>query len=421
MKIILASIGLVAVGATSLCAQNLSSDKAKDWSVSGSLRGFYDDNYTTLPSGREISTWGEELSPSLKYSHSAQNTEISARYVYDLKHYDDGDVYDHSHQIGVKLDHKFTERDVLHVEDTFVVAQEPAIFASVGAIDTPLRVKGDNIRNSGTLDFRKEMSRILELEFSYIKTLSLYDKKGAGSISALLNRIRHEPEFDLRFKVAPTTTLIAGYKFNLEEYTSDDYLVEGRQIPASIRNNRIHTAVLGMDQSFANNIRGQIRGGASYVEYYNSFTDDQGTIQSKDMWSPYGMASLAYDYKEGCTLEAGVRQDHTGTDNISPAQLGGGSIVLDADATTPYVKVTHKITPKFTGTAMAQYQLTSFNTSGQNSISEEQFLMLSGNLAYEFTKHLSSEIGYYYDTLASDFAGRQYARNRVYFGIRANY
>jgi hypothetical protein len=43
------------------------------------------------------------------------------------------------------------------------------------------------------------------------------------------------------------------------------------------------------------------------------------------------------------------------------------------------------------------------------------------NFNYAFTRHLSGEVGYNYDKLDSDIAGRSFARNRVYVGFTAAY
>ena len=52
MKKIVASVGLVAVGASGLQAEllpGLTTESGKPWTVSATLRGFYDDNINTYP------------------------------------------------------------------------------------------------------------------------------------------------------------------------------------------------------------------------------------------------------------------------------------------------------------------------------------------------------------------------------------
>jgi hypothetical protein len=43
------------------------------------------------------------------------------------------------------------------------------------------------------------------------------------------------------------------------------------------------------------------------------------------------------------------------------------------------------------------------------------------NLSYEINRYLKAEAGYAFDRLDSDIAWRSYGRNRVYFGLSANY
>ncbi len=64
-KIFFVSAGLAVIGAANLYADAYApdltaSDASKIWNVSGTLRGFYDSNYTTTPTPQ--SSWGFEFS-----------------------------------------------------------------------------------------------------------------------------------------------------------------------------------------------------------------------------------------------------------------------------------------------------------------------------------------------------------------------
>src|ERR1017187_9985148 len=87
MKKLFVSLGLAAAGTASIYAAYApdSSDNSKMWSLSGTLRGFYDDNYTTTPQ-RHGST-GFEASPSFSLNVPLQQTEIGLRYTYGLYYY----------------------------------------------------------------------------------------------------------------------------------------------------------------------------------------------------------------------------------------------------------------------------------------------------------------------------------------------
>src|SRR5687767_8237835 len=105
MKRIVASVGLVAVGATGLHAASYApgltrEETSKPWSVSASLRGFYDDNYITAPSGFEEESFGFEISPTVAINLPMDRTYIGASYTYSLKFYADrdDDPTDHQHE-----------------------------------------------------------------------------------------------------------------------------------------------------------------------------------------------------------------------------------------------------------------------------------------------------------------------------------
>src|SRR2546423_14208660 len=97
MKKIVASVGLVALGASAVHAASPSpfnTDAAKPWSISATLRGFYDDNFQTLPNdavlapGQHRDTFGFEVSPSATLNWQLEQTTIGLSYVYALKYYE---------------------------------------------------------------------------------------------------------------------------------------------------------------------------------------------------------------------------------------------------------------------------------------------------------------------------------------------
>src|SRR5437867_6973985 len=97
MKKIVASVGLVALGASGVQAASPSpfnTDAAKPWSVAATLRGFYDDNYQTLPKdavlapGTHRQSLGFEVSPSATLNWQLEQTTIGLSYAYALKYYE---------------------------------------------------------------------------------------------------------------------------------------------------------------------------------------------------------------------------------------------------------------------------------------------------------------------------------------------
>src|SRR5664279_3434829 len=87
MKNLFICVGLAAAGTASLqaYAQELNSmQTTKIWSVSSTLRGFYDDNYTTSANGNKQGSAGFEVSPSVQLNVPLQQTEIGIKYTYGL-------------------------------------------------------------------------------------------------------------------------------------------------------------------------------------------------------------------------------------------------------------------------------------------------------------------------------------------------
>ncbi len=181
MKKFVASVGLVAIGAVAAHAQYAPGltplETSKAWSLSADLRGFYDDNYLTVPKPDRVSTWGTEISPSVAVNHSVQDTLMSASYVYDLRWYathpTPDTALDQSHQFNARFEHEFSDRYKLSLSDSFVIAQEPTVI-DPSVISTPLRLNGNNVRNTGKADFTMGLTKILDLHVGYANSVYAY-------------------------------------------------------------------------------------------------------------------------------------------------------------------------------------------------------------------------------------------------------
>src|SRR5256885_11623286 len=107
MKKIIASASLAALSAASVqaaYAPGLSpQEKSKAWTLSGTLRGFYDDNPTSSISSQKQQSWGLELSPSLAVNLALDQTLIRFNYTYDMRYYEARKSNDaaHSHHVSI--------------------------------------------------------------------------------------------------------------------------------------------------------------------------------------------------------------------------------------------------------------------------------------------------------------------------------
>eukprot|EP00825_Cyclidium_porcatum_P003300 TRINITY_DN11531_c0_g1_i3.p2 TRINITY_DN11531_c0_g1~~TRINITY_DN11531_c0_g1_i3.p2 ORF type:complete len:246 (+),score=17.55 TRINITY_DN11531_c0_g1_i3:88-825(+) len=231
MKKILASAGLVALSAVSSQAASAPvlspQQESKPWTVSASLRGFYDDNYATAPNGPlRRDSIGFEVNPSAGLNYVRDMTQLMASYRFGLRWYEDriNNEFDFSHQFSVSLHHQFNEKYSLKVYDDFVSAQEPTLLNPAQNVQV-LRVNGNNIRNTAGLDFRADLTEHVALEPGYTFTLYDYKQRGNQSYSATLDRNEHLGKMGLRWvKMLERTDGILGYQYQAIDHTSNDSL-----------------------------------------------------------------------------------------------------------------------------------------------------------------------------------------------------
>ncbi len=458
MKKTIAIVGIAAFGASTLHAQYspdlTATEKAKLWSISASLRGFYDDNVTTLPKRSLLlpvgvsnprDGFGIEVSPTIGLNHTGDATTISGRYTYDLKEYFSNPHFtDQSHQLDAKLQHDFSERYKLSVSESFVVAQEPTVIENGALISSPLRANGDNVRNIGKIDFTAELTKLFSLQLGYQNSLYMYNQNandlahndgtagnstnplypngyGVVSRSAQLDRMEHLASVNLLWRPVENTTGRFGYMYGQTLYTSQEPIIYGvaalppvaKNTYSNIRNQRSHYFYVGVDQNFTPELTAQVRVGAEYVDYYASHNH---------ALSPYADASVRYAYAQGSYAQLGVKQVHISTDLVGVNQADPAR---DEDATSIYLRGNQKIASRLNLSWLGQYQHSTVNgggsraTGGLNGVAEN-FYIAQLNLSYQVNNFISAETGYEYDRLKSPLA-RGYSRNQVYIGIRASY
>jgi hypothetical protein len=463
MNKVIATVGLAALSAASVQAQYAPSltplETSKPWSISATLRGFYDDNYLTLPKNyaaatptggvaytHPLSSWGTEVIPSASVYHSMEDTILSANYLYDLRWNEEHSTADQTHEFNGRVEHEFNERYKLSASDSFVIAQEPTVIDS-DVISNPLRVEGNNVRNTAHIDFTDSLTKNLDLHAGYANTVyhyqetegevvgwpfspaAAYPVQAQPSYSADLDRMEQLATLDARWKFTDQTTGILGYQYGHTAYTSPEYIIYPSGIytshfyepplppgvgnagyTADSRNSDSHFGFVGVDESFTPDLTASLRVGAEYLDYYNFHTSRM---------SPYVDASLTDQYLPSCTAQVGVKVVHNSTDVVGSA---GTTPVLDESSTAVYASETHKITEHLSASVMGQAQLSTFVGGGAGYDGRtEQFYVVQANLAYHFNPWLVTEGGYNFSKLNSDLPNRGYTRDFVYLGVRATY
>jgi hypothetical protein len=160
MNRIIASVGLVALGAASVQAQSsITATPAKWWNVEATVRGFYDDNLNSRPIPTDDDrVFGYELSPKVGMVVGNEQTSFTADYKYAFLYYDhkplgNANKFDQDHFFDAALTHAFSERYRIRVRDSFTIGQEPDTLRTSAAFHTPFRIAGNNIVNSGGFTF----------------------------------------------------------------------------------------------------------------------------------------------------------------------------------------------------------------------------------------------------------------------------
>lgn len=446
MKRIVASVGLAAIGASTLhiaSAQDLSSAAqtgAKPWNLSATLRGFYDDNINSAPggelkdaNGRHYfrSSTGFEVSPSATFTWDVQATKLDLSYAYSARYFDNPhlgstDNWDQDHTFTAALTHAFNERWRMGVNDSFVVGQEPDQLQAIGGgISQVTYVHGDNYRNYGAVVLDGQLTPEFGTQIGYDNTFYHYNATGgfdatsgtAPEIGATLNRIEQSTHLEGRVLMMPETYGLLGFRFRDIDYNSDKAIglnTVGDTVNSDVRNVRLFSPYVGLEHNFTPQTTASVRVGASYADYYND-SDSSGL----DAWSPYVAASLKYTYAPESYVELGFTHDVNATDlSITPTS---GHFTADEESSTVYGSLNHRILPKLYGSLLAQFQDSQLNGGSLNNQTEDYYT-LGANLEYRFTPNFSTHVGYNYDNLQSvSEVSRTYTRNRVYIGVTASY
>ena len=380
-------------------------DAGKVWEVTASLRGFYDDNYTTSPEALAEESWGIEVSPGINLTiGEGTDLEFNACYAFGMRYYEDreSDNEDYGHELGISLNKAFSDTSRLQLTNGFVVAQEPEILNG----GTPLRTEGDNLRNTFSARYRRILSGSTGVQIGYGN--SIYDFEEEYH-SALLDRSYNEVSLDV-FYGTPQTEYYAGYKFSSTDFDGNALQVPGLDFKPDARNNNAHYGYVGARHQLDKNFFADVKAGVQNVDYYD-FDLMPGLIP-EDETSPYVDARMEWGYAEGSKLVAGVSLARGATDLQA----------ADQEITAVYAQLLHKISARIHGTLTGRYQDSEISGGGGKlDGKEESLLLLGASLTYAVADNIWAELAYNYDELDSDIPRRSFERNYLSIGIGTSY
>lgn len=432
MNKIVTSIGLIAISASALHAvesSGLSSmQKNKAWSVSATLRGFYDDNVDTQPNG--VETTGIRVSPSIKFGMPGEQTSFNVGYAFAANFYDKAvnnrsDRADYTHTFDADLFHAFSPRADVSLNEAFVIGQEPDTLRDPAGTQ---RISGDNIRNFAGINFNLAVTHLLGFSLGYNNSFYDYADElnypvgtvvgspgNPASNSGLLDRMQHDIHIDSNWTLSPQTVGLIGYTYSQTDFTGDETIAGAVGSPGAVksdfRNSVGHIVYVGGQHVFSPTLSGSVRVGGQYTTYDNNPTTDS-------QLSPYALASLNYALQATTSFECGFSYSLSAANAVGAANY----FVRDTDLAVIYGALKHEIISKLVGSIKATVENGKYNGGGPGVDGNGfYYYQLGLNLAYEINRNFSASIGYNFDKFDSDLLGRSYDRNRVYLGVTAGF
>lgn len=433
MKKLIYAAGVLSLGGAQVAVQ-AAEGEPKTWSLGLSAQGFYDDNINTAPSGpNKVGSWGSLITPSANYSQAWDQTSVQLGASYGAYYFANtrnsqgqtilSDNWSQTANISVGAEHTFNPRLTLDVNDSFAIFQN----ASQVLLGQTGRINGNNINNIAVASLSAELSNRFSLVLGYENDLFQYQN---DVYAALLDRIENYGKLDLRYLVTPKTVAVVGTKSGNVSYDRNLGLANASAAPNSttnpssgLKNNDSYFVYGGFDHSFAPSLTGSLRAGAQIQEFYNY---NSGYYQSLPAGSslatqvnPYLDVNLKYGFTAGSSAVIGVIHRSNPSDVNGQPVNGVFMPTLQAVSTALYTSVNHAITSKLSGSLLGTFQNSEY--VGGYSGYMEDWWSVGATASYQVVRNLSVTVAYYYDLLNSQVPGRQYDRNRVFFGLSASY
>ena len=218
-----------------------------------------------------------------------------------------------------------------------------------------------------------------------------YDNSAIGAFS---NRVSNTFGNEFRFQLAPTTNLVAEYRYGIVSYES------------SSLDSTTHYALGGIDHVFNPHLSATLRGGAEFRSY-----DQDG-----DRSGPYFEGSVTYALGKRAFV---TWNNHYGLEE--PDLLGSqGRTTFRTGLQTKF-----NLTPRISSNiefyyVHADYHGFPFGTtimSGPSGPFTENTFDGNLSLHYAITPLIGVQAGYHYTDNNSDVLFREYSRNRIFAGV----
>jgi hypothetical protein len=358
------------------------------------VRGGYDDNVTTsnqFKEGSPFTNTGVAANYDFGDSRTRLSLQVGAGFTY---YYDDIHVpgvsshqYDIDTSLKLAVTHKASARLTLSMDAYVAYLSEPDFTIAQGINSRA----GNYFFTQDKFTANYLWSPRFATATSYTLGALHYDDDIVGSFE---NRWENTFGNEFRFLLAPTTTLVAEYRFELVTYQN-----------ASL-NSQTHFALAGFDHSFDPRLTVSVRGGAEFRDYES----DGNTT------GPYFEGTLNYSVAKQTTVSWTNRYGIEEPD----ALLSQGRNTFRTG-----ISAKHDFTPKISATLGVYYEHDDYQPFTQSGFTipgfTEQDADVAFSVRYSITRYFALEAGYNYTDVWSDIASREYTRNRYWGGLSVTF
>jgi len=323
------------------------------------------------------------LAPKLAFNASVDKlTFLSASYQISIDDFTNRptDKVLVSHDVSVRVAHKFTQATNIDLTDTFDVERNPqSLLAGV-----PLNADQSFTRNEFDGRLPTALGEKTGLVFKYRNVYFNY--KDAG-LSESLDRMEHLAGLEWNDKVLPDTTVVGEYR-----YQAIDYYHVG-----SLKDKQSNFVLTGLDYLVGKQLTFSGRAGL----------EDRQRDGAPSITAPSIELTGQYNYAENSFLTAGYTYSLEETDNPT--------LFNDTKMNRLFVNVQHAVTSMVVASGSITVEPSVLQGRGAQANVNESATRFGLALTYVARKNLTLSATYDYDHVNSDEADRRQDRTR--FGL----
>ena len=368
-------------------------DLKRFFTITADVREEYDDNVysSNYP---KVSSFKEEITPSILFSYPMDNGTLDARYTFGFTYINtkgSGNLNtEQDHDFVLRYNHSFSDRFNIDLRDDAGYHVDPSLLNSIGAVN----YVGGYYDNIFTGELTAQWTPLFGTITSYSNNFIEYENSAAGSVE---NSDENTVSQDFRFAFWPTVTYAAGLIYDNISYFDN---------PRGYSN---YTANTGLDWQALPSLSLGFRVGGSLTDL------DQGGSST----SPYASANVNWQLGERSRLIGSYEHTVTPTD----VQYAEGEESDRFSANFLY-NVTPDITTHLEGVyTHADYSSQFVNNAGALGTSSfsENVAAFDTGVTYHYNQYLDFEAGYIFTIVDSQLQYRDYTRNQIYVGVRGTY